>query len=74
MPVADVLAAATLQNARIVKADEELGSIVAGKLADLVILEADPTADIRHTRRIHAVIHNGLVCDREAALQAVPKQ
>jgi len=74
VPAADVLAAATLQNARVLKADEELGSITAGKRADLVILDADPTTDIRHTRRIHAVIHNGLVCDRDAALRTVPKQ
>ncbi len=63
VPAADALAAATLQNARVLKANEELGSITTGKRADLVILDADPTADIRHTRRIHAVIHNGLVCD-----------
>ena len=74
VPAADALAAATLQNARVLRSDGQLGSIAPGQLADLVILDADPTIDIRHTRRIHAVIHNGLVCDREAALRAVPKQ
>jgi imidazolonepropionase-like amidohydrolase len=74
MSAADVLAAATLQNARVLKADEELGSITAGKRADCVILDADPTADIRHTRRIHGVIHHGLVCNRAAALRMVPKR
>jgi imidazolonepropionase-like amidohydrolase len=74
VPAADVLAAATLQNARVLKADEELGGIAVGKRADCVILDADPTVDIRHTRRIHAVIRDGFVCDREAALRMVPKQ
>jgi imidazolonepropionase-like amidohydrolase len=74
VPAADVLASATLQNARVLKAEGDLGSIATGKRADLVILDADPTADIRHTRRIHAVIHDGLVCDREAALRMVPKK
>lgn len=74
VPAADALAAATLQNARVVKAEKELGSVEAGKVADLVILDADPTIDIRHTRRIHAVIHQGRVCDLDAARRAVPKE
>lgn len=42
--------------------------IVSG--ADLLLLEADPLADIRHTRRIAAVIFNGNLYDR-AALDAI---
>ena len=71
---AEVLAAATLQNARALKMTEHLGSIEPGKLADLVIMDADPTADITNTRRIHTVIRSGYVCDREKAFRAVPKQ
>jgi imidazolonepropionase-like amidohydrolase len=48
-----------------------LGSIAAGKLADLVILSADPTADIRNTRKIERVIRGGRVCDPQALLEAV---
>jgi imidazolonepropionase-like amidohydrolase len=35
-----------------------------GKIADLVILDADPRADIRNTRKINAVISNGNLLDR----------
>ena len=35
----------------------------AGKLADLVILDADPTADIRNTRKIARVVRGGIDCD-----------
>ena len=41
------------------KQADKLGGIAPGKLADLVILSADPTADIRNTRKIAAVIVNG---------------
>jgi imidazolonepropionase-like amidohydrolase len=35
------------------------GDLASGKLADLVILEGDPTADISNSRKIHAVWHRG---------------
>jgi imidazolonepropionase-like amidohydrolase len=38
----------------------------AGKLADLVLLDADPLAEIRHTRRIRAVVFRGRLLDRAA--------
>ena len=40
------------------------GTIERGKAADLVILNADPRADIRNTRKIEAVISNGNLLDR----------
>jgi imidazolonepropionase-like amidohydrolase len=42
------------------------GTIETGKVADLVLLDADPTADISATRRIHAVIQRGEVLDAGA--------
>lgn len=63
LPPADVLSAATLQNARAMNQQEHLGTVEPGKLADLVILNANPLADIRNTRQIFAVVRGGLVCD-----------
>ncbi|NUR94083.1 MAG: amidohydrolase family protein [Kribbellaceae bacterium] len=37
------------------------GSVAAGKIADLVVLDADPLADIRNTRRVHTVVTRGRV-------------
>jgi len=63
------LEAATLVNARILGLEGDLGSIEEGKVADLVLLDADPLADIRNTRRIHAVIQGGRVVDRKSLLR-----
>jgi len=42
----------------------DIGSIEAGKLADIDIVDADPTADILNMRKINTVIKNGQVVDR----------
>jgi len=44
----------------------DLGTIAAGKLADLVLLDADPLADIRNTQKIRAVVSRGKLFDRRA--------
>jgi imidazolonepropionase-like amidohydrolase len=69
---AAALRAATIDNARALKQQDRLGSVAAGKLADLVVLTADPTADIRNTRAIEVVVRGGLVCDPKKVLAAVP--
>ena len=48
------LTAATGGNAKLTGA-ADLGTLQAGKAADLIVLDADPSADIRNTRTIHAV-------------------
>jgi len=69
-----VLQAATIQNARSLRQGNLLGSIAAGKQADLVILAADPTADIRNTRKVVRVIHDGMDCDPVKLLRCVPSK
>jgi imidazolonepropionase-like amidohydrolase len=66
----EALHAATGGAARILGAEGDLGTIEAGKWADLVLLDADPSADIRNTRRIRAVLQAGRVLDREGVRNA----
>ena len=47
----------------------ELGTIEVGKIADIVLLDADPLEDISNTLRIATVIQEGRVVDREALLR-----
>jgi hypothetical protein len=60
------LQAATLGPARFLGLADSLGAVEEGKVADLVLLDADPLADIRNTRRIRAVFANGRYLDRRA--------
>jgi Tol biopolymer transport system component len=61
----EAIVAATGTAARIL-GTTEVGTIEAGRWADLVLLDADPLEDIRNTRRIWKVIQGGRVVDREA--------
>jgi imidazolonepropionase-like amidohydrolase len=62
---AEALRAATLNAARYFKLEESSGSVDRGKIADLVILDANPLVDIRNTRRIRAVIVRGKMIERK---------
>ncbi|HYH78472.1 MAG TPA: amidohydrolase family protein [Longimicrobium sp.] len=57
------LQAATIEPARFLKMADSLGTVAQGKAADLVVLDADPLADIRNVSRIHAVLLNGRLID-----------
>jgi imidazolonepropionase-like amidohydrolase len=61
----EAITAATRNGARSIGVENSLGTIRAGKLADLVVLTADPTADIRNTRKIEYVIKGGILRKRE---------
>ena len=55
-----------INGARFLHKDATHGSLVEGKAADVVLLDADPTKDIGAIRRIDTVILRGEVHDREA--------
>lgn len=61
-----VIQAATIQAARALKKEADLGSLEVGKLADLVILNADPLLDVRNAAKIDAVMIGGRLFDRKA--------
>lgn len=70
MPPAAVLVAATRRPAEFLGREDDLGTIEPGRLADLVLLAANPLTDIRNTRSIAAVMRGGRLFDR-AALDAL---
>lgn len=70
LPPIEALRAATLRPAEFFGKAGEMGTIAPGMLADLVLLEADPLADITNTKRIEAVVTKGRLLDR-AALAAL---
>ncbi len=47
----------------------ELGGIVPGRRADILVLDADPTASVWNLRRFHTLVVNGIVMQRESLLQ-----
>jgi imidazolonepropionase-like amidohydrolase len=57
----EVLVSATRGGARAMGRESELGTVEAGKLADLVVLAADPTASTRAFRELEYVIRGGVV-------------
>ena len=64
VPPAAALRAATVTAARVLRWDDRVGRIDSGLEADLVLLDANPLEDIRHTSRVHAVIAAGRYLDR----------
>ena len=74
MTSVEVLRAATIDGARIIGVEQDLGSIETGKLADLVILDANPLDNIRNTVQIDRVMKNGRLYDGDTANQLWPDE
>jgi imidazolonepropionase-like amidohydrolase len=62
----EALRSATLNPARFLGLEKMLGTIEQGKVADLVLLDANPLEDVRNTQRINAVVSSGRLFDRNA--------
>jgi imidazolonepropionase-like amidohydrolase len=61
---AEALRTATINPARFLGVTDSLGTVAPGKVADLVLLDANPLADITNTKRIRAVIQGGRLLNR----------
>jgi hypothetical protein len=72
MTPVEVLRAATIDGARIVGIDQDLGSIEPGKLADMVILDTNPLENIRNTEAVDRVVQNGRLYDGDTLDQIWP--
>jgi imidazolonepropionase-like amidohydrolase len=70
IPPAAVLKAATINGATALGVDGRLGSIEAGKLADLFVVRGNPLDDIKSARDIRIVIRDGIAYDPAELLQS----
>ncbi len=74
MDAHDALRAATLHSADAIGLDGDLGSLEAGKLADLIVLERNPLDDIRNTNTITHVMKNGRLYEGDTLDEVWPRQ
>ena len=63
MSPVEALRAGTVASAQSLGMARDIGSLEVGKLADLVVLDADPTTDIRNSDRVHRVMLGGRMYD-----------
>ncbi len=59
IPEMEAIGIVTLNNARILRWEDDIGTVEAGKYADLLVIEGDPLADIRNVRQVAAVYKGG---------------
>ena len=66
IPASEIVRIATLNGAIFLGKEREMGSIEEGKIADMVLLAADPTEDINNAKEILEVIKGGQIVDRSS--------
>ena len=70
----DVLRVATIHGAESIGLQRHVGSVEAGKLADILVLDGNPLDDIRNTNTIRMVVKNGRVYDGDTLAEIWPRQ
>jgi imidazolonepropionase-like amidohydrolase len=71
VPAAEVLRITTLDAARLAGRETELGSIAPGKLADMILVDGDPSRNMGDIRRLRLVIKDGTLIDPDALGRAL---
>jgi len=69
-----VLRVATIHGATAIGMEQDLGSLEPGKLADLVVLDANPLEDIHNTNTVRYVMKNGRLYEGETLNEIWPRQ
>lgn len=71
IPAPEILRLATLGAAKVMKRDQDLGTVAPGKLADFILVDGDPTARIADIRRVILTVKDGAVYDPAALYAAI---
>jgi imidazolonepropionase-like amidohydrolase len=70
----DVLRTATIFGAEAIGMGADLGSLEAGKMADILVLDQDPLANLRNSTSLKYVVKNGRVYEAETLAEIWPRQ
>ena len=70
----DALRTATVYGAEAIGFGKDLGTIEAGKLADILVLDEDPLTDLRNSVKLRYVMKNGRLYDAETLAEVWPRQ
>ena len=74
LPAHDVLRMATIYGAEAIGMGQDLGSIEPGKMADIIVLDKDPLADLRNTTSLRYVLKNGRLYDASSLDEVWPQK
>ena len=66
-----VLRSATVNGAQAMRRGNEIGTIAPGRLADLVVIDADPTTNVGNASRVYRVLKDGRVYDSDELIRSI---